>query len=834
MGEKNIVRAHLEDRFEEQRVVIWHDDEGGYTDDLDQLDLEDVKIVRVSNNEYAIKNLLLREEPHTKFLVYRTGPIPVGIDNWLLDVELAYGVFTADRASLIQQALGLLTEEILPVIQAHEKFFSETKFVEQLKQLAEPDDDARLLKAKMSAVLFGQNDHSLLELTRTLLTENARGAETKYRLLVAYGLERFYWHGVASVYSYTSENPTISDFALWLFRQAMKGFKSDSPNKLRNIQLDFGNLRNDRRSQASLMSLAKRVARDLDYAATIADTDFRDLLENDLFEEIDQKIIGDLARAVAGRTITNREVSEALRRRQSSIWIKPYSKLYAAIGSASNLMSAIDIIPASMASMLSFDDGLERYRNDWYRIDQHYRKFIYSARTAEFSAPLETLYTEVEKLYTNKYLYVLGNAWQQQVDDVEVWCSDVLRRQTSFYADHVSPITKGGRRKAVVIISDALRYEIAEELGSLIRQEDRYDASLEAMLGVLPSYTQLGMAALLPHSAIGHSPEGDPVLVDGQRTDGTTNRSRVLDTVGGQAIRAEDVLSLTRDELREIYSQNQVLFVYHDRIDATGDKAGTERQVFEAAEETLRELIDLVKRLTNANATNILITTDHGFLFQDTALSEPFYLSTLPQGDDIKVKNRRYVLGNGLKPDPAFKKFTAAQLGLDSSLDVQIPKSVHRLRLPGAGSRFVHGGASLQEIVLPVLTVNKKRKSDVRTVVVKIMPESDKITTGQFVVNLFQSEPITDKIRPLTLRAGIYVGESLVSNLVPLTFDHDSEDPRQRYKSAHMLLTKEANNYNDRAVEFRLEELIPETSHWRPYARAVYTLKRSFTSDFDF
>jgi hypothetical protein len=46
-------------------------------------------------------------------------------------------------------------------------------------------------------------------------------------------------------------------------------------------------------------------------------------------------------------------------------------------------------------------------------------------------------------------------------------------------------------------------------------------------------------------------------------------------------------------------------------------------------------------------------------------------------------------------------------------VEVQIPKSINRLRLKGSGSRFVHGGASLQEVVIPVLKINKKRQSDV-------------------------------------------------------------------------------------------------------------------------
>ena len=354
------------------------------------------------------------------------------------------------------------------------------------------------------------------------------------------------------------------------------------------------------------------------------------------------------------------------------------------------------------------------------------------------------------------------------------------------------------------------------------------------MLGVLPSYTQLGMAALLPHKTLAHSHDGDPVVVDGQRCDGTANRNKVLAPVDGFAIQAEDVFAMSSSELRELYVAHRVLYVYHDRIDATGDKARTERQVFEAADRALGDLVNLIKRLANANATNILVTADHGFLYQDTALADAFYLSTKPQGDHLVATNRRYVLGRGLKDDPAFRKFEPEQIGLSSDLEVQIPKSIHRIKLPGAGSRYVHGGATLQEIVVPVLRVNKKRKSDTRPVNVDVLPETNKITTGQLVVKLLQTEPISDKIQPRMLRAGIYVGETLISNQPELVFDQPSDDKRDRYQSARMLLSQDANEFNNNTVEFRLEEQISNTTQWRVYQRAQYLLKRSFTSDFDF
>lgn len=57
-------------------------------------------------------------------------------------------------------------------------------------------------------------------------------------------------------------------------------------------------------------------------------------------------------------------------------------------------------------------------------------------------------------------------------------------------------------RENCVVISDAMRYEVGEELLGRIRNLDRYDAEIEPALASLPSYTQLGMASLLPNKEI--------------------------------------------------------------------------------------------------------------------------------------------------------------------------------------------------------------------------------------------------------------------------------------------------------------------------------------------
>jgi uncharacterized protein (TIGR02687 family) len=824
------VKDALQSRLASKRVVFWHDPAGEYSADVDKLDLGGVNVIHVQDNEFGVKSTLLADHV-TKHLVYRSGDLPRGTENWLLDLELACGVFTADKTSMLQQELGLSDPAFAPVIEQHQKFFAVNSRKQALEKLLIEGDDTTLLRAKMCQVLLKASGNKLTDITRELLAENAAGKTTKFDDLVAFGLDQFFWDGLASIYKYPSKTPTMDDFILWMFSRAIENFASITPDEFRNIRSDFNSLRYDVRSQEMMTTLATRAAEALDVKSKIDHRDYRELAKVTIFEEVDCKVIVDLAAAVAAQSVTPREVADVVRQRQESLWKAKYAKLYKAIQSASELLAAIAGLPHAIGSA---DLGFEKYQSDWFRIDQQYRWFTYAYQTADFQKPLEALKSEVDKQYANKYLYDFGGLWQQALEPTEDWKSAALASQAKFFDRHVAPVVKDGRTKMVVIISDGMRYEVAEELTSMIRSEDRFDASLSAVLGSLPSYTQLGMASLLPHSSLELAPDALPVLADGKPTNGTANRDKILNAVKGHAIAAADVLAMPGDELRDLYKQHQIFYVYHDRIDAAGDKAPTERTVFEAAEESLRELVLLVKKWTNANATNILLTADHGFLYQDTPLEQSYYISEAPHGDAVTNVNRRYVLGRALKPSQSFMKFTSAQLGLVGDIDIQIPKSIHRIPLRGAGTRYVHGGASLQEIVVPVITVNKKRKSDIRPVNVDLMPETDKITTGQLAVKLLQREAVTDKIQARQVRLGLYVGDMSISDQPVLTFDSASDDQRERYQSATLYLTQDADEFNNRPVELRLEEPIPNTTQWRSFSKGNYTIKRSFTTDFDF
>ncbi|MGY0497655.1 BREX-1 system phosphatase PglZ type A [Nocardia sp. FBN12] len=829
MSRSPAIADHLVARFESRRIVVWHDVDGDYAADLDAHAPNGVTVLRVADDEFAIKHRVLRAEPTAKFLIYRCGRVPEGVGNWLLDVELAYGpVFTADRVALMRVDLGLTAPGSDELIAQHPLFFNDAKLVAKLTALPLLGDDLTVVRAQMCAVLLTQKEHSFSELTRTLLMRHADDDSAGFDALATHGLADFYWAGAAGIYGYVSPAPTVAGFVLWMFQRAVDKFGVTESNKARNLALDFRGFRDSKRSSAAMKSLARTVEGNLDYADHVSEIAWETLKVTDVFDASEREVIRRLVEGISTQTMPYREIDDAISaRRRDSFWFDDYATLYEGLSAAAELLPAIRNASYQISS---FGEGLTRYRDEWFRIDQRYRQFTQAYLTAEFKQPIEVLADLVEKAYVTDFLAPLGVAWQQQVDAVTQWRTLGMTSQSSFYDHYVAPILKG-RKKAVVIVSDALRYEVADELSSKIRGENKFSAAIDAMLGVLPSYTQLGMAALLPHTTLAHSEGGDPVLVDGQRSDGTTNRDKILNSVGGAAIQAKDFVEMKPADRRDLYSSNQVVYVYHDTIDATGDKAVSEHRAFTAAADAVRELIDIVKKLASANATNIIVTADHGFLYQRSKLAAQFNLTVKPQGEQIVKSTRRYVLGRGFKKDSAFTTFQPDQVGLSSELEMQIPNSIQRIVQPGAGFQFVHGGASLQEIVVPVIQINKRRSDTVTPVNVDVHPESDRITTGQVVVKLYQSTKVEPHKPARRLRVGLYFGDTLISDEKEMTFDSSSDAGRDRFQSVTLLLSKDADEANNHSVEFRLSEPIEGTDQWKKYKSAPYTIKRAFAGD---
>ncbi|EGL53073.1 hypothetical protein MAMP_00236 [Methylophaga aminisulfidivorans MP] len=831
----NRISQALTNLFDKHRIVFWYDAKHELRDDFEALELSGIEKLEIANNEFTLKHHILREEPKKKFLLFHDGPQPDDLNNWLLDVQLAHGEFRTDQIAiwLSELSLGL---EFADLVQSHAEFFQAAKRKDGLKKLLNADDTPGVIQLKMLAVCAGTDEPRIEVVVQSLLQELAEGDDEKVKLIRRCELESFLWEQMARHYGYQSATPSIRDFVIELFKSCF-AMGTDGEFTLRGDALVFlKRWKDSRQYEQCFEKLSEECAEVLAIEQDLSSRDFRDLIELDYFQLIDRKIISDLVRELSERTISSGDVALWVRQRRQGHWYQEYQHLYEAIDYAALFIQTIGEVKLQIESLA---DGVQRYCQTWYLLDQYYRKFIYHTRRAAHPSMTAALSEQIENLYSNNYLLKLGDAFQALVDGVEKWDASPVPLQKNFFELWVRPFLNRDNR-VCVIISDAMRYEIGDELLSLIRQEDRYSAELEPALSMLPSYTQLGMAALLPNQelAIADNDTGT-VHVDSQSSMGTANRDKILKAAidgRGKAITAEDFMSLSRDDSREMLKASDVVYIYHNRIDHTGDKIHSEGRAFEAAEEALDDLIRLIKKLTAANASNILVTADHGFIYQHRAIDESDFSSVDVSGDSILYSDRRFVLGKGLSDSNSLHSFTSSQLGLSGDVEIRVPKSINRLRKSGSGSRFVHGGATLQETVIPIIKINKKRKSDVSAVEVEILRGgSTVITSGQVAVAFYQVAPVTDKLQPRQLKAGIYTQSGkLISDTHELTFDLSSDNPRDRELPMRFVLTREADDANGEEVILKLEERHAGTSHFKEYKSLRYTMRRSFTSDFDF
>jgi uncharacterized protein (TIGR02687 family) len=829
------ISASLGRLFDDHRIVFWYDAARETGSEFDAVDLPGVTKVEIVNNEFGLKYRMLRQEPGARFLVYKDGPEPIEAENWLLDLQLATAVFKADQAGILLGELGL-PPQFESVVREHLEFYRSKTRVVELKRLLQTSDTQTQVRLRMLAVCAGA-EGGLDTVIEALLGQLAEGRDDAMRLIDRSGLTQVFWKHVGNTYGYQPAQPDFEDFAITFFQTAYLRSLGEDGKLNAETLLVFRRWKNNRHWEAAFETLSTRYQGLLKIAEELSRRDFRSLMNIDNFEDVDRYIIRQLVHAMSRQTVSALEVLKWVRERRQSHWYSTYEDIYQAIGVATEFQQAL---AEANLGMTSPAEGVKRYVASWFKLDQLYRKFIYHMQKSGHASLLAELYDAVENRYTNSFLLKLNDAWQDQVSAMTEWEFPGYPRQDNFYREQAAEFRRKDQ-KVAVIISDALRFEVAEECLRRIRALNRFDADLKPMISALPSYTQLGMAALLPNEELALAPDGSgAVLSGGESTQGLSAREKLLskgragDRV--RALKAEEVMNMRADEGKELFRDHDVVYIYHNHIDAIGDKLQTEEQLPKAAEDTIEDLTKLVRKLTSANFSNILITADHGFLYQHRALGESDFAIADPRGDEILLRNRRFVIGRGLHATPGMKKFSSANLGLAGDLDVLIPNSINRLRVKGSGSRFVHGGASLQEIVIPVIRVGKQRDPDVNQVEVQIIVSGrSQITSGQTTVVFYQAQPVSEKMQARELTAGIYAADdSLISDEHILLFDFASENAREREMPRKFLLSRDAEKFNNQDVFLKLRERVGKTSHYQDYTSHCFQLKRGITTDFDF
>jgi len=828
----NKIEESLHKIFQSHRVVFWYDEGEKMREQYEAVTLEGIEKVEVNNNEFAVKHRILRRAPEGKFLLYFPyAEKPLG-ENWLLDIQLAHKVFHTDLASMYLQDAGL-DYYFKETVQAHIEFFRSKERRAKFKELLGENDSEQDLQFKMLAVVFGTSYANLEAFVQAYAAAYLEEDSRIEKELNRFNLEGIFWRAIGRKFNYHAEQPSIYDFLLDVFERNFSPTRRGRPVKETGILLSIW--KDALSYQSSFRKLSDKIASDLKITSLLEVESLESILQDDLFRMIDLKIIHELTQRLLQSEISLDNLLSCIKIRENKYWYADYQHLYASLEHAAQLFDKVKRMRTWRAE--SVEDAAREYAEELHLVDFHYRKFIYHHRQAGQNGVLSPLLDKVLKVYSNDWLLTVNDKLQDQINRMHQWVVQSQKSQSKFFDNHVREFTNKPSR-LFVVISDALRYENGWELFRDIQAEKRFEAELDYMITGLPSYTQLGMAALLPHRQLRISPGGDTVLADELSTKGTEARTRVLEENSGVravAINAEEFMKMNvKTEGRPFVMQYDLIYIYHNRIDKTGDDKTTEDKVFEAVEEEMAFLKELLRKIANMNGTNIFITADHGYIYQHDALDDSDFAESEVKGEKWKI-NRRFILGCGLASSNAMKKFNGVQIGLTEDTEVLITKGINRLRVKGAGSRYVHGGASLQEIVVPMLKVSKKREDTTARVEIDIIKSTDKITTNILAVSFLQKEVVTDKILPRQIRAFLQAEDGMVlSDIFNYHFDVSEGSERQReVKHRFQLSPSASGKYKHQRVLLVLEEPVEGSSKWKEYKSYYYTLNISFTNDFD-
>lgn len=735
-----------------RKLVFWYDDNAEFADDIDTMELENAKVLHLApDNQFYTKYFLECVDRDTNYLVYAPFAKPAIRDNHLADTIRYSKEFFADRASLLSLDLGI-DERYKPVIQHYIKFFANKDRTQKFYDLELETFNRSTIEVALMSVLCKSKTASFEEVVRCILTDDGLEDNKYLAEFEKYDLLSAFWQHIESVFGYTDPKPTLQKFVMTCFvTYSSRSITADMPQawkpfisyKSGSIIAFLDNLMNSYLYADRFDEISELAYDALGAAGQLSKLPTESLVDCCVFAGIDKLLLawlkGRLECEDIDAKLGGRSIPEVCALRRKMHFGKQFCSEYFILENAFYIMASGPYTPVT-----GIANNVKQYMEQDYLIDYRYRYFYLYFDRLENSVDYERLRDLVENIYTNDYLNNQIVNWNQNFTEANGKTG--LPQQLDFYSRYI----RSAKERTVVIISDAMRYEVGRTLFEKIQADEKCTATISAMQSVLPSYTRFGMAALLPHKTIAVC-QDLRVTVDGKPTDDLRQREAILQAAqpNSRCVQFDDIKSMKVAELREIFTGQDVVYVYHNQIDARGDKANTENEVFAACEEAVDEIFALVKRLTvSANTIHYIITADHGFIYKRDNLHESDKIGGIPNAG-----HRFALTAENIKTDGVMSLPLTSVTGEEDGRVVYFPLGSDIFKAAGSGLNYVHGGSSPQELIIPLIDVKtEKGRRDTTTAQIALVSLTSKITNLITTLDFVQTEPISDVVKETTYR----------------------------------------------------------------------------------
>jgi len=588
--------------FYQRRIIFWQDEDREFEAMLDELYIPDVTIIKLTGtNNFAVKKMLLHDDLSGNYLIYNPFSYADPKDNWLLDIEKFSEEY---RSDLISTRMNELNIEASPAmrkaVKLYAKFFDSKERIERLKRIGREYHTPLQLHIDIMAVLAGLNGGSAQDVFIAVLS----AGQDEENNAVLGNIKKFgnidaFWQLVRKYTGYIHEDgKTLDLFSAHVLLTALA--QTMNPSVLKGLERFISDSNKaycysivhewrNREDNDALWELCRSVEQELHLASRFEKQDIETLLTADIFPSIHEVILSRFFSEIADHVVKTELMLKTAENRRTSGWIERFENYYDCLYYIAKMQSFYQENAAGF-HIVEPKAIWKLYTEKAYEMDSFYRHFHYAFgctlknSNVLLEDKLKHAADYVEGLYQNWFLKELTGCWTKAISDnlAALGYVSEIGKQRDFYSHYVKPLA-GKNSRAFVIISDALRYEVAAELCDTITRTTKGTAKLDAVQAVFPSITNCGMAALLPGRKLSVN-DGMDVLVDEMPTRSTDERGKVLRAanMNSVAVQYTDVLNMKRAERRELVSGKEVVYIYHNTIDAIGDKAPTEKKVFEA------------------------------------------------------------------------------------------------------------------------------------------------------------------------------------------------------------------------------------------------------------
>ena len=858
--------------FMDRRVVVWHDPDGEFAQTFAEL-VQDgfdpalaerlprpVRCVEAADGHmFEVKRLINREDTTSDILLYRQHARGSLEGDWLADVELYADQFQADYLSLLADQLGASDPDaIREALADHRSFFAAKGRVNKFSKCMPEPMCAADVELGMLASMFGGTSPDAASMSfvvraclRMLLHD---GPEELAKLLEKYEagdtLAEFVKRRCGFAGSLVERDSLVA-FASHLLLtatsavlpgEALRGLEAYvSPAYApfcMTVVREWASMTDGRED---LREIARLVEDACGLRGLFAKLPFDVLLPLDVFPCVDEIVLSGLFDSFAHGADRVDDARHVLQTRRDLCWYDAVSCYYDVLAALVE-MAAFKRDHAGGFHIGEAAEVWEAYTQDWWRMDAAYRALRVADERCKL-AGVESLESSeraavdtAENIYGNWFLSESNACWAKAAQDMwrDAGYVEGVARQDLFYWETL-PTYAGDAKTKVVLISDALRYEVAKDVAAALERERGGSVRTGSMQAMFPSITEMGMPALLPHNALELDLDKGAVLADGKPTATTRDREAVLHAAAptARALRAQTYLDMPAADRKALLKENELVYLYHNKIDATGEKLATESDVFDACGETVDELVSIAKRVCmDAPGARVVITADHGFLYTARELGECHILGKADLPDDPMCFGKRHAV---LALDDKLTELLDANeagpyLPINMDRVSKTPcvglatRGIVHFKRPGGTVHYVHGGVSLQELVVPVigyrrLTASAKGFEDTQAATVHVLDESRRVTNSLFGVKLIQDEPAVGKVLPCEYEL-VFTDScgNEVSDSVRVHADLTSVNPQDRVYEARFTLKAGAKFSSSESYQLLCRDAQSGQIVWRePY-----------------